>query len=267
MVESFFSICPRSKEYIGYNITGIPLKVIQSKGIEYSPHIKFSEAELEKGAKYFHNNSGKADKFSITVVINSKDTVNLTQGNSTDVPIGKHENVIDVLDYFIRKEEPFYVTTRAVGISNKELWLITENSNRKQNFDDGYVEWDLTFTKKIDYTYAVFKNTNTGVTKALKKYKKKKQNAKEKTTAKNKLKKCKLSKLKYSSKKKVVPCVKTLQTVLNKNGCLDKKYINGWYHTKTKTAVKQFQKKYAKKYKLKKNGKVDKATFKALCKV
>ena len=40
--------------------------------------------------------------------------------------------------------------------------------------------------------------------------------------------------------------------------------IDGWYGSMTVSAVKKFQKKYAKKYKLKKTGKVDKATFKAL---
>ena len=293
-MTNFMTICPRSKSYTGCNLTGIPLKVIHDDGVEVSPHISFSEFELEKGVKGFHNNSGKSDSFSITVIINENDTIMVTKeftdwtgqeellqvlrGQSaydtilsTEVTpsvytqLGKHIKVIDALDYFIRKGEPFYITTRAVGIKSNELWMVTEQKSRKQKYDDGYIELDLTFTKYVSYKYASFKNTNKSVANAIKKYKNKSK-AKQKTTAKYKLKKkCKPSQLKYSKKKKKVTCVKYMQKILYKKGFIKKKkQIDGWFGDTTRDALKKFQKKYKKKYKLKVNGKVDKNTFKAL---
>lgn len=282
MTENFMSLCPRSKDYTGYNVTGIPVKVIQSDGVEITPHIKFSEVELDNGAKYFHNNSGKADKFSITCLLNDDEQLTLLKkGETEESPTNTQKvKVTDLLDYFIRQGEPFYVTTRARGISSTNLWRVTENNSRKQHYDDGYIEWSLTFTRYVSFSSAYFKNTNKGVTSALKKYqnKKKKQKkktakkkAKSKTSVKSQFKKkCKASNLKYSSKKKVVNCVKLMQKILYKKGCYKvnkKSQIDGWYGKQTKDAVKQFQKRYAKKYKLKQTGNVDKNTFKALISV
>ena len=297
MTENFMSICPRNKSYTGYNISGIPLKVIQSDGIEYNPHIDFGVSELQNGVKYFKNNSGKSDSFKITCMVNTQDTVEVSnefydwsyvyRKENPDFPLIIDEQTWDgrniyakirtkvklneALDYFIRKGEPFYITTRAVGINKEDLWIITGNQSRKQEYDDGYTKWELTFTKYIPVEFTTFKNTNTAVTNAIKKYQnqkkaKAKATAKTKTTAKANLKKkCKANNLKYSAKKKTSTCVKYMQQVLNKKGCLDKKQIDGWYGNKTKTAVKQFQKKYKKKYKCKTDGNVDANTFKALC--
>lgn len=291
-MTNFMTICPRNQKYADSMVKGIPLKVILADGIDISPHIKFTEAELDNGAKYFHNNSGSSDSFKVTVIIDTTETVSVESllGYSTwdgekytdpvYMDIGKTKDLVTVLDYFIRKGEPFYVTTRATGIKPKELWLVTENKSRKQKYDDKYVEWDLTFSKVVSYSYATYKNTNKAVTKAMKKYEKKKakttakakkETAKKKTTKKSKFEKnCKASKLKYSKKKKVVDCVKLMQNILYKKGCFKtnkKSQIDGWYGDVTKDAVKRFQKKYAKKYKLKKTGNIDKATFKALCSV
>ena len=113
---------------------------------------------------------------------------------------------------------------------------------------------------------AVYKNNNTAIKKALAK----KKSSKSKSSNKSKFKKCKLSSLKYSKKKKTVTCVKYMQEILYKKGCLKtKSQIDGWYGKVTAGAVTQFQKKYSKKYKLKVTSgtKVDKATFNAMCKV
>lgn len=295
MTDNFMTICPRTTEYMKTIPKGIPLRVIHSDGIEYNPDVKFTETKLSNGAKHFHNSSGKADSFSITVLINEKDMASVltdvkdiwiaSKGEQfidgvpyykADTKIKKefyeNKSIISMLDYYIREGEPFYITTRAVGINKSDLWIITENKTRKQNYDDGYVEWDLTFTKYIEYKFAQFKNDNKVVKQAIKKYKKKKAlqiakaKAKAKKTAKYKLQhQCKYNQLKYSKRKKVVKCVEYMQKILYNKGCLkDKKSIDGWYGKTTVTAVKNFQKKYAKKYKLKKTGKVDKATFKAL---
>jgi hypothetical protein len=59
-----------------------------------------------------------------------------------------------------------------------------------------------------------------------------------------------------------------MQKLLYKKGFLKgkkKDVCDGWFGKDTVTALKNFQKKYKKKFKLKTNGKVDKNTFKALC--
>lgn len=297
------TICPRTKSYIGCNLTGIPLRVIQDDGVEYSPHIKFSEIEFETGAKKIINHSGKTDSFSIKILVNDTDTVNVTkEWNSwdsyfltnevntvTDETIDQHLDWIvwdinvpkqqlyakaeatikvnKILDSLIRNGTRLYVTTRAIGINSKDLWVITENKTRKQNYDDGYVIWELTFTKYVEYNWAKFYTQNKGVQESIKNYKSK---AKSKTASKNKLKKCKISQLKYSKQKKTNKCVKYMQKLLYKKGFLKgkkKDVCDGWFGKDTVTALKNFQKKYKKKFKLKTNGKVDKNTFKALCSI
>ena len=299
MVERFMTICPRTAEYTGYNITGIPLRIIKDDGIEYTPHISFSGVNLDNGAKFIHNNSGKADSFSITVLLNANDTVRGEYEEEEPMQYGmnmgmygwygggrrihtKEFNVIELLDYYIRKGEPFYVTTKAVGINSNDLWLITSNSSRYQATTEGYVEWKLSFTKKVSYTQASFKNDNAGVTQAYKNYQK--RLAKNKAAAKKAAKKkalaklkstpqwklehnCKYKELVYSKTKKTNACVKVMQTILVNQGCFNpnkKSQIDGWYGKQTVDAVKRFQKKYAKKFNLKKTGKVDKATYKVL---
>jgi hypothetical protein len=174
-----------------------------------------------------------------------------------------------MLDYFIRNAMPFYVTTRAVGINEKDLYLITENKSRTQDNDYGYVVWDLTFTKYSEIKNTKFVNTSTVVKNAINKYntkKKQKSKAKLKTTARYKLQhKCKASQLKYSKTKKVVTCVKYMQQILYNKKFLKKKTdIDGWYGKTTKEALSKFQKKYKTKYKCRTDGNVDKNTFKAL---
>lgn len=298
MTEPFLTICPRSKEYLGSNISGIPLKVIRDDGVEYNPHIKFTQEEMSNGMIMNINNSGKSDSFTVSVLINYSDKVRLAKkiawGDGTTIVertgdwkvvhaeridgeiwefIEKDVSVVSMLDYFIRKAEPFYVVSRINGVGKNSLWNITANKSRIQKYDDKYSIWELTFTKYLTYTYPTFKNTATGVTKALKNYEnKKKKNAqkkakaKTKTTSKYRLQhECKASNLKYSSKKKVVTCVKLMQWILYHKKCLkNKSDIDGWYGKVTKEAVKKFQKKYKTKYNLKETGNVDNATFKAM---
>ena len=127
--------------------------------------------------------------------------------------------------------------------------------------------------------------------------KKAKKNNKKASTKNAKLRKCNYKTLVYSKKKKVVKCVKYMQEVLYKKKYLKKKQVDGWFGKETKEAVKKFQKAYNKKQKktvksaankvaqavaktvsketgtktkamnklLPTDGKVDKATWKALC--
>ena len=193
------------------------------------------------------------------------------------------------LDYYIRSATPFNVYTRAIGINNSDLWIITEQKTRKQTHDvvnlkteagveyeSGWVEWDLTFTKYSPLNLSKFKNTNTVVTKAVKKYndnkkkttQKKKEQSKSKQNDKQKLAKCDYKKLTYSKTKKTSDCVKTMQKILYDAGYLKgtkKDQLDGWFGTKTKEAVKSFQSKHKKDWELTANGKVDKLTWECMC--
>jgi hypothetical protein len=293
--EVFMSIAPRDGQYLNCNIEGIPLRVVFSGGVDYKPDISFNKVKLNSGKSYFHNKSGESDSFNVTVMIHEDDEVklaeiygyagadiNLDTGEVINTNplygyLGRTEKVITILDYYICNAMPVYVYSRAVGISESDLYLITDNGSRKQDNDYGYVYWDLTFTRYSTVDLATWQNTNTGVTKALKKYKQnkskkaaaaKKATAKTKTTTKQKLKKCDYTKIKYSKTKKTSNCVKYMQAILYKKKFLKGKkseQVDGWYGSKTKEAVKSFQKKHKTKYKCKTDGNVDKNTFKALC--
>ena len=80
----------------------------------------------------------------------------------------------------------------------------------------------------------------------------------------NKLKKCDWTKLKYSSTKIVLDCVKYVQTILKQQKCFSDT-VDGWWGAYTRDGIKAFQKKYQTKYNLKVTGVMDKATFDALC--
>lgn len=266
--DVFMSILPRHTGYINNAETGIPLRVIRG-GVDYKPNIKFNISTLNDGSKVFQNNSGwDGDSFDIKILVHSEDRINGVK-------------VFKALNHYIRRAIPFYINTKAVGIKSTDLWLITENKTRTQNYKDGYVEWDLTFTKYTDVVYATFKNTNEAVRKAIRVYNrakerekekaKKEEEAKKKTTARYRLEhECKADNLKYSEKKKNVKCVGYMQKILYNKGCFKNNtmsQVDGWYGKVTVEAVKTFQKKYQKKYNLKVTGKVDKNTFNAFLKV
>ena len=49
---SFFSICPRDKKYLDYNIPTIPLNIVRD-GIETSPDFKVNINKLNSGNRDF----------------------------------------------------------------------------------------------------------------------------------------------------------------------------------------------------------------------
>ena len=308
--DVFMSLLPRNNLYLKKMVESIPLRVVKADGVEYSPNIKFTGTDLNNGNRLFHNNSGNADSFKVTVMLSINDTFSgqsyrtiIRNGVKTEgyVPFERevyywynedstHElegyvSTMQVLDYFIRQGEPFYIHTRAIGIPNDVLWLCTKQDKRKQTNDvffnreklkEGYVLWDLTFTKYKQLVSSFFRNDDTLVNKAIQQYNKKKEEkanakkttAKAKTTDRQKLAKCDYKKLVYSKKKKTTNCIKLMQSVLYTEGCLKGKkaeQLDGWYGDKTKQAVKAYQKKYAKRDSLKQTGKVDKKTFNSLC--
>ena len=283
----FMSICPRNVSYLELNASPISLRVIRNSGVKVEPDIKFNEIKLSGNSKIFTNQSGDQDSFTVKVKLHKDDQVVLYKflGYSKITPgfVGKelkiveesdpqyiertHASLITALDYWIRNGEPFFVVTKAVDIPNNKLWLITKNKSRTQEYDDGYVEWELTFTRYKKIKLGYFKTKTAGVAAALKQYNK--NLTKSKTTLVQKLLKCDRKVLVYSKTKKVVNCVKILQEILYNAGCFGKKIkkseaIDGWYGKDTYNAVKAFQKKN-KKYNLKVTGHVNFRTYQLLC--
>lgn len=286
--ERFMSICPRSASYLDLNTAPIALRVIQKSGVKVEPDIKFNEITLSGNSKIFTNQSGDQDSFTVKVLLHKDDVVQLyvvayntiVLGKNLEIvehsdpyfkPSSKEANLITALDYWIRSAEPFYVVTKAVDIPKDKLWLITKNKSRTQDYDDGYVEWELTFTRYKDIKLGYFKTKSAGVASAIKAYNKSlaKSKAKASTTLIKKLLKCNRKVLVYSKKKKVIACVKVMQEILYNEGCFDKKMkkseaIDGWYGKDTKNAVKKYQKKY-KKYNLPQTGNVNFRTYQLMC--
>ena len=277
----FMTIVPKEKTYLDYNIEAIPLKVLRGDGVDYTPDVNITVTDLNAGNKMFTNNNGKGDKFKVTVIIDETNTVpahikfedviaQLKQGTFS-FNFSKNVRVLDALDYWIRNMTILMITTRSIDVPNGE-YIITGNGNRKQTLD-GYTYWELEFTRYTGKVTSKMAVNNTNTNAAIRKYnqskKKKAAKAKSNTTDTSKLKNCKVgtnSQIKYSKTKKVTECVKLMQTVLKK-----KKFysgsIDGWFGDQTLAAVKAFQKKYKTTYNLTENGKVDKKTLNALCKV
>lgn len=264
----------------------LPLRV--EKDLDVIPGMEISITKLNRSGNtalnHFFNPGYTGITFKCTVLIKIDDMWN-------------NKRVTDVVHDWFKNMTPLAVVTDAINIPDGQ-YIISKNPSRKQHYRNS-TEWDLEFTTYTPLILYKYKNDNTNVLKALKKNKaKKKSSTKKKNSA---LAKCNYKTLKYSSKKKVVKCVKTLQKLLKK-----KKYytgkVDGWYGKETLKAVKKFQKKYNKKnvktttvsgvvkngaivtankktggstiVKVKginkvlpTNGKVDKATFNALCKL
>ena len=295
---SFFRICPREPTYNEHIFEDIDLKVIQKDGITVNPDFDVTVTDLNKGYKHFKTYSGKGTSFKISVIIGKNETI---QGykvtgtgsreiketiNTVEVTINNelmtfeetgvtgmelfttydyyNAKLTTLLNWFMRSGIPFMVFSDIIGINTSVPYLITENKTRKQEYHN-YSVWELTFTRWDEVNYSSFKKTNKGITKAIKKWKAQKKKkaqakAKSKTTVKHNLAKCKINVLKYSKKQKTVKCVKYLQKYLN-NTIKTNLKIDGWYGKETLKAVKKFQDKYKKKYGLKPNGKINKATF------
>ena len=270
------------------------VNVVQSDGVDVKPDFKVDVEQLNKGFKHFTVHDGKANSFKVSIIINenetvtgnnSKNTVNISSAGGYMEALEqamlndekylnqnnfKNFSKASLLNYFMRNLTPLYVKSDIVGIADGVLYVITENSSRKQTHRGGYSVWDLTFTKYNELKKLVFKKTSSGAQKAIKQAQAKKKKATStktaavasKTNTMISLRKCNRNVLVYSKTKKVVACVKTLQTLLNQEGLLkDKSQIDGWYGNVTKQAVKDYQTKYAKKYGLASTGHVNLKTY------
>lgn len=212
---------------------GLMLRVVRDSGINVTPGFEVSVTDLnvseEIKYKQFINNNDTGISFKIDIIILKTDIYN-------------NMLVTDYLLDLINNMQQVYLQTDAIDIPNG-VYIITRNSSRKQERDNSTI-WNLEFTTYTPLNLVKFNNDNSAVQKAIKKNKSTKQAA----TIYQKLKKCDYKLLKYSKNKKIVNCVKILQQVLYKKGHLKKKYITGWFGKHTTESVKNFQKKYNKKY-------------------
>ena len=233
------------------------LRVDRETGLQTIPDMdinitKLNDAEGTHFNHFFNNGSGGIT-FKVKVLIKETDTWN-------------NETVLNTLNNWFIGMVPVYVVTEAVDVPDGE-YIITKNNNRQQNYK-GSTIWDLEFTSYTPLNVFKFANNNSNVLKAIKSNKKKKKQASKKSKAKkatvnSKLSKCNYKNLVYSKTQKSVKCVKYMQKILYKQKLLTKKQVDGWFGSKTKEAVKKFQKKHKN---LKATGKVDKNTFNVLCK-
>lgn len=293
---AFFNICPRSKTYMEYAFGPIPLRVIYNNGVTLTPDFNVNVTDLNNGYKHFKVNNGKGDTFKLQVLIHRDDVVrghrhyvvresarnynlkNVKMVNVNKKDLGyvtpksnatttvyddwsdlKRVRLTTLLNYFMRTLTPFMVTSDVIGINQTVPYIITKNSSRKQSYHD-YTIWELEFTRYDKLTYSNFTKQNTGIKNALKKAKQKNKKISAKTKERLKLRKCKWKTLKYSKTKKVIPCVKILQKILN----LDlgtKLKLDGWFGKETYKAMRKYQRKYSKTYGLKQTGHMNLSTY------
>lgn len=231
---TFFNILPRDKNYLDDNKIGVPLKVIQSNGVSVEPSFKVGVTDLNKGYKNFVVNADNGVKVKVKVIILKDETFKLISNSY-------YKNTREFLNYIYINAIPVYINTDALDVPTDTLYLLTNNPSRDQTHKTDSV-WDLEFTTYAPLNLARYANNNVAVQNAIKKANTKKASVKYAA-----LKKCGYKKLKYSKKKKVVACVKTLQTVLKKLKCYSGK-IDGWYGKSTVKAVKKYQKRYNKNH-------------------
>ena len=285
--KGFFGILPRwlYKDYPYAN--PLWLHVVQSNGIDVNPNFNISVNKLNKTSKntaynQFLNKGRSGASFTIDVMLKKAERWDIALLKKTE-PINYvvHKPYIRrQLQYWIDNMIVMYVVTDAIDIPNG-TYIIKDNPSRKQNYHD-YSIWTLEFVKYNALNTVKYKNNNTAIKTAInkankarkakaaaaKKAAKKSTKTTKKASSKNKkLSKCSLSVLVYSKNKKVVTCVKYMQEVLYKKGFLTKNQVDGWWGNVTTGAVKKFQQKYQKSYKLKVTGKMDKNTLNCMCNV
>jgi len=279
---TFFKIQP--VDWLKTNVADmfyLKLTVEKSSGVQVTPdpNVTVTDLNTSKYNKKFKNFTNSGDggiTFKISVMIHKDEKYNRWLGDSTTGEwIVKDPKVTAILKKFISEMTVLSVKTDAIDVPNGK-YIITKNSSRKQSYDN-YTHWELEFTTYRPLKQSKYENNNKIVKNAISQAQKKakqqntnKNTGKSQSTTRSQLKKCKTSNFKYTSKKpsKASNCVKLMQKVLYQKGKLQSKsQIDGWFGSKTKNALKEFQKQYKKKYNLTQNGKVDKNTLNALCKV
>ena len=255
----FLTIIPRSKKMGEYSVNSAILKVVKDSGVNTVPDMSVNVTDLNSvnntRYKHFMNNGYGGITFKVDVIIEKSDYF---MGYRTKKMNGKNTllpnaiRVVTALNYFIKNMTPLSVVSKAIDVPNG-VYIITKNSSRKQDTPNHTV-WSLEFTTYNGKTTTTSKKTTTKTTKTS-------------STKKATLGPACLKYLVYSKKRSYHACVKLMQQILYRKGCLKKTSIDGWYSNVTVNAVKKFQKKFQKKYGLKVTGKVDNATLDALKRV
>ena len=252
----------------------INLHVTQSGGFNVTPDYNLVVTDLNASSdgfiyKKFYNRGFGGITFKITIII-KKDEVWSSPLYGAYKGVDSTEfNILTVLKELMRKVVPVKVVTDAIDIPNK-TYIITKNPSRKQT-SEGYTVWELEFTTYDPLIETRYANDNTRVKKAIQSAKAKNvtvktSSSKGKSTKTSSLKKCNRSVLVYSRKQKKVTCVVYLQEILKKLKCYSGK-VDGWFGPLTTTGVKNFQRKYKKKYSLKITGTVNQKTYNAIISV
>ena len=223
----------------------MPLKVIQSKGVEVELNHNLKITDLRDGYKNFKSNNDDTITFKIEVIIYKYDMWGWGDGTGyTDK--GYVKNWIKL---WYRKMRPLYVVTNAFEIPNG-VYLITNIGSIKQDYTR-YVTMTLEFTTFKELRLWRYENDNAVVQAAIDALKPKPATTTTTTTsstASKTLAKCKpYTEIKYSSTKNYTECNKLLQEKLYKLGYLRKDQIDGWYGPVTMEAVKKFQRAWNKK--------------------
>ena len=267
----------------------LPLRV--EKDVEVIPDMDISVTKLNKVGNsrfnHFFSNGYGGITFKVTVLLKASDVWN-------------NESIINVLRQWYENMTPLSIVTDALDILDGE-YIISKNPSRKQHYKTS-TEWELEFTTYSPLTLFKFKNDNSRVLNALSKcnyktlvYSKKNKVVKCVKTLQKILKKKKY----YSGKvdgwfgKETTKAVKKFQKKYNKknvktvttNGYTGIKVTSGKLITNTKNnsnislpkgtkITKNSSKNKSTVVKAKginkilpTNGKVDKATYKALCKL
>ena len=267
---SFFKVISRELLDRYNHVFYLGLKVEQGS-IDIKPQYEINRTALNNnnemyGTYRFLNKGYRGIIFTIDVVIKKAERWEAgTYWNNTKNDWDENRPyVATLLQKWIRNLVPLYVVTDAINIPNGN-YLITDNSKIKQDFTD-YSVWTLEFTTYTKYDAFVSKSSKS-IINAKKNATKSNNNSSKKNTTASNLLKCNLNTLVYSKNKKVVTCVKYMQTILYNKGFLTKSQIDGWYGNVTANAVKKFQQKYQKTCNLKVTGKMDKATLNCMGKV
>lgn len=268
--KTFFQLVPRYWFDIYANLKPLSLKISTDKGIEVKPEFNIKVSDLNQASdgtrfKHFYNQGYSGITFSIDVIIKNKEKWDVTVYNWRKKNYRAYYPYVDaILEKWVKEMEPLYVVTDSPLIPNGN-YLITDISSQKQTLKD-YTEWTLEFTTYRKMNVWKYKNDNSGVQKVLKKVTAK--NTKQQSALQKKLSRCHPELMKYTgSVKKVLGCNNMMQQILVQKGFLRSDQVDGWFGQVTANALKKFQQKYQKTYKLKVTGRMDKATLNALCKV
>lgn len=222
----------------------LPLRVIQSKGVEVRPDVDINVNDLNSdfNTKYkqFYRSGDGGIKFKVDVIIHKNDVWGYGEETPGDYIFeGKVYSagmrVVTWLHYWYSRLRPVYVVSDAIDVPNG-VYVITDNPTRKQDFRD-YTVWSLEFTTYNPLTTYKWKIVESEP----------KQTTKSSSSTMVALKDCAPHIFISLNEKKTGQCNRTMQQKLCDLGYLKQSQVTGWYDAETMNAVKQFQRDMNKK--------------------